>query len=190
VLLLASLGLGCDEGSVTAPGSSGRCGPWPSQESSPYVLPYPAGTTFQVRQGNCTPGTHTVGSRDQYAYDFDLSIGDLVVAARAGVVEELEERFEDGNGVVTEANYVLIRHDDGQASVYFHLTRNGVLVALGDPVAQGEPVALSGQTGRSGISPHLHFGVLGPAGVTVPVTFRNTIPHPNGLVQGESYPAL
>lgn len=190
LLLLASLGLGCDEGSVTAPGSSARCGPWPAQESSPYVLPYPAGTTYQVRQGNCTPGTHAVGSRDQYAYDLDLANGDLVVAARAGVVEELEERFEDGNGVVTEANYVLIRHDDGQASVYFHLTRNGVLVALGAPVAQGQPLALSGQTGRSGISPHLHFGVLGPAGLTVPVTFRNTTPHPNGLVQGESYPAL
>lgn len=143
-----------------------------------------------MRQSNCTPGTHAPGSRDQYAYDFGMPIGTRVAAARAGVVGELEERYVDGNGVVDEANYVLVRHDDGQASVYFHLTQNGVLVELGQAVAQGEPIALSGQTGRAGISPHLHFGVLGLAGLTVPVTFRNTVAHPNGLEQGVTYPAL
>lgn len=50
------------------------------------------------------------------------------------------------------------------AAVYFHLTRNGVLVDLGRSVPQGDPIALSGQTGHAGISPHLHFGVLGRSG--------------------------
>lgn len=192
VLPFALLGLlpGCEKGSTTAPGASFACGPWPAQDTSPYVLPYPVGTAYWVRQGNCTPGTHAVGTRDQYAYDFDMPIGTTVAAARAGVVEELEERFEDGNGVTSEANYVLLRHEDGNASVYFHLTRDGALVRLGERVTQGQPIALSGRTGRAGISPHLHFGVIGPAGLTIPVTFRNTIPHPNGLVQSETYPAL
>lgn len=189
LLLLVGLVSSCDKGTSTQP-SARSCGPWPPQESSPYVLPYPVGTAYAVRQGNCTPGTHAAGSRDGYAYDFDMPIGTTLVAARAGVVEELEERFVDGNGVTSEANYLLIRHEDGNASVYFHLTHDGVLPHLGERAEQSEPIARSGQTGRSGIAPHLHFGVLGPAGLTIPVTFRNTVAHPNGLVQGEIYPAL
>ncbi len=143
-----------------------------------------------VNQGNCTPGTHAAGTRDAYAYDFGMPIGSTVIAARGGVVGELEERFEDGNGVVSEANYVLVWHDDGTAAVYFHLTRNGVLVDLGRTVRQGDAIALSGQTGRDGISPHLHFGVLAGSGLTIPVTFRNTDSHPNGLQRGNSYLAF
>jgi len=188
--VLAALALACDGGSPTAPGASGRCGPWPSQEQSPYVLPYPAGEAYNVNQGNCTPGTHSVGSRDQYAYDFEMPIGSTVVAARAGVVAELEEGYEDRNGVVSASNYVLLRHDDGAVSVYFHLTQHGALVELGQAVRQSDPIALSGQTGRAGIRPHLHFGVLGAGGVTIPVTFRNTEPHPEGLQQGNTYLAF
>lgn len=188
--LLLALALGCDGSSPTAPRESVTCGPWPSQERSPYVLPYPAGHAYFVSQGNCTARTHAAGTRDGYAYDFAMPIGSSVVAARDGVVGELEERFEDGNGVLSEANYVLLRHDDGDASVYFHLTRDGVLVSLGQAVRQGEPIALSGQTGRAGIGPHLHFGVLGRSGFTLPITFSNTVAHPNGLQEGETYPAF
>ncbi|MGE0639921.1 MAG: M23 family metallopeptidase [Thermoanaerobaculia bacterium] len=182
--------LACDGSSPTAPALRPSCGPWPDQTTSPWVLPYPAGSAFVVNQGNCTPGTHAAGTRDGYAYDFEMPIGSPVIAARSGVVGELEERFRDGNGVVAEANYVLLRHDDGSASVYFHLTQGGVLVSLGQAVRQGELIALSGQTGRAGIRPHLHFGVLGGSGLTIPVTFRNTEPHPNGLQQGSSYVAF
>jgi murein DD-endopeptidase MepM/ murein hydrolase activator NlpD len=186
-VIIAVAGSGC---SPIAP-SSVACGPWPDQESSPYVLPYPVGASYVVAQGNCTPFTHRVGTRDQYAYDFRMPIGSTVVAARSGIVSELEEGFPDGNGVVTQSNYVLVRHEDGTASVYFHLTRNGVLVELGQTVRQGEIIALSGQTGGNGtIQPHLHFGVLGTSGLTIPVTFRNTTPHPNGLQQGVAYSAF
>lgn len=179
----------CDRSSPTEPGTpQAACGPWPPQAGSPYDLPYPTGTAYVVNQGNCTPGTHAAGTRDAYAYDFGMPIGSDVVAARAGIVEEIEERYVDGNGAVLDTNYVLVRHADGEASVYFHLTHEGVLVEPGDLVGQGELIARSGFTG-GGTRPHLHFGVLGSAGLTVPVTFRNTIPHPNGLQQGETYPA-
>lgn len=191
LLATAALALACHSSSPTAPGGSATCGPFPSQESSPYVLPYPAGESYTVSQGHCSPATHLLGTRDQYAYDFSMPIGSNVIAARSGVVGELEERFEDGNGVVTDSNYVLLRHDDGTASVYFHLTRNGALVVLGQSVTQGEPIALSGQTGGRGeIRPHLHFGVLGVGGLTIPITFRNTVAHPNGLQQSVSYAAF
>jgi murein DD-endopeptidase MepM/ murein hydrolase activator NlpD len=189
-LLAIGIALGCDEGSATRPSQGRSCGPYPSQTGSPYVLPYPAGDAYFVSQGNCTQRTHVLGSRDQFAYDFAMPVGATVVAARAGVVEELEERFVDRNGVTEEANYVLIRHDDGTAAVYFHLTNQGVLVELGAAVAQGQTIARSGQTGRAGIGAHLHFGVLGGAGLTIPVTFRNTRAHPDGLTEGEVYAAL
>jgi murein DD-endopeptidase MepM/ murein hydrolase activator NlpD len=178
----------CHGSGPTAPEAT--CGPWPNQESSPYVLPYRAGEAYPVSQGNCTNRTHILGTRDQYAYDFRMPIGTTVIAARSGVVGEIEERFEDGNSVITEVNYVLLRHGDGTASVYFHLTQNGVLVELGQSVEQGQVIALSGQTGGNGIQPHLHFGVLGANGMTIPVTFRNTIPHPNSLQVGVVYPAF
>lgn len=188
VALAALLLAGCD-GDVgpTSPLGS-TCGPYPDQPSSPYVLPYPVGLSWVVIQGNCTPGTHFAGGRDQYAYDFGMPVGSPVVAARAGVVTELEERYEDGNGDVDRSNYVAVQHADGTLAVYFHLTRNGVLVELGRAVRQGEEIAVSGVTGGAN-TPHLHFGVIGGSGKTIPVTFRNTIPHPSGLEQLQSYPA-
>lgn len=182
-------GAGCESSSPTEPVAGETCGPYPTQATSPYVLPYPPGAAYRVNQGNCTPGTHARGTRDQYAYDFEMPIGSTVVAARAGVVEDLDEIFVDGNGVTAESNFVMIRHDDGTAAVYYHLTFEGVDVERGQFVPQGQPIARSGQTGRAGIRPHLHFGVLGGGGLTIPVTFRNTVEHPNGLVQGEVYPA-
>lgn len=190
-LVVAFVHCACEGDSPTGPVAGQGCGPWPAQASSPFVLPYRPGEAYLVIQGNCTPGTHARGTRDQYAYDFSMPIGTTVVAAAAGVVEDLEERYPDGNGVVTESNFVLVRHDDGTAGAYFHLTQDGALVELGDRVARGEPIALSGQTGGNGsIRPHLHFGVLGPGGFTIPVTFRNSIEHPDGLEQGSTYPAF
>ena len=52
---------------------------------------------------------------------------------------------------------------------------------------------MTGDTGDVGTFPHVHFNIttcgnnLGCD--TLPVTFRNTSPNPNGLVQGESYEA-
>lgn len=192
VIPVLALCLACSGRSPTSPGSTSACGPWPSQASSPYVLPYPAGEAYVVIQGNCTSATHVAGTRDAYGYDFGMPIGSAVIAARSGVVGELQERFDDGNAVLSESNYVLVRHDDQTAAVYFHLTRDGVLVELGQSVAQGQLIARSGQTGGSsnGIRPHLHFGVIGPAGRTIPVTFRNTQDHPNGLQPLVTYTAF
>jgi murein DD-endopeptidase MepM/ murein hydrolase activator NlpD len=190
LVLALVAGVACESNSPTEPVAGETCGPYPSQATSPYLLPYPPGEAYRVNQGNCTPGTHARGTRDQYAYDFEMPIGSTVVAARAGVVEDLDEIFLDGNGVVTESNFVMTRHDDGTAAVYFHLTVNGADVERGQFVAQGQPIARSGQTGRAGIRPHLHFGVLGGGGLTIPVSFRNTVEHSNGLVQGEVYPAF
>jgi murein DD-endopeptidase MepM/ murein hydrolase activator NlpD len=52
--------------------------------------------------------------------------------------------------------FVLLDHPDGYQSMYGHASR--LLATLGDTVAAGEVIALSGTTGRS-TGPHLHFEI-------------------------------
>jgi len=171
-------------------------GPYPAQETSLYILPYEPGQSF-TSGGNCS-GSHALYSQDQYAYDFVTALDPLVpmpiathvVAARAGEVTFVEERFADSTRTTGQGNGIFIRHDDGSIGMYWHLTTNGALVEVGDRVAQGQVIALSGDSGDS-TAPHLHFGVYPNCGgcSSIPITFRNTRPHPRGLIRGESYRA-
>ncbi|EHQ04617.1 M23 family metallopeptidase [Leptonema illini] len=68
------------------------------------------------------------------------------VAVSPGVVKQVGS---DGRG-----NYVIISHGDGVETTYMHNTN--VLVKPGQPVAAGQVVAISGNTGLS-TGPHLHF---------------------------------
>jgi len=188
-LAVALLAARCGGASPTGPTASRCTATYPDQATSPYVLPYPPGAAFVIGQGNCTDGSHAPGSLVAYAYDFLMPIGSPVVAARPGTVLLVEERYTDGTRVAGEENYVNVVHDDGSIAAYVHLTRDGALVAVGDRVDQGQVIGLSGDTGSSS-EPHLHFHVQACEGcATVPVTFRNTRPHPNGLVQGQTYEA-
>ena len=126
-----------------------------------------------------------------------MPVRTLVHAARGGVVISIEERFTDGNSDPDDENRIFVQHSDGTVARYYHLTRWGAAVKLGQTVAQGEVIGLSGNTGGS-VAPSLHFDVVrqscgdeyfGPNCETVPVTFRNTRPHPNGLQEAERYHA-
>ena len=68
------------------------CTDFPPQAKSPYILPYEAGKVFRVIRTteHYTPGNGGVGA---YAIDFDLPMRTPVVAARAGVVAAVQERF-------------------------------------------------------------------------------------------------
>ncbi len=54
-------------------------------------------------------------------------------------------------------NVVMIDHGFGYQTLYAHASE--LLVAVGDTVEQGQPVALVGTTGRS-TGPHVHFEVI------------------------------
>ena len=161
-------------------------GAYPAQESSPYVLPYEPGRSFVVGTGNCE-APHNRYSFEQYAYDFVMPIGTPIVAARDGEVILVEERFANGTRIPEQVNRIHVRHADGTVGSYGHLTTNGALVVVGDRVERGQIIGLSGDSGDS-TAPHLHFGVF-QAGASIPITFRNTRPHPRGLIRGESYRA-
>jgi len=68
-----------------------------------------------------------------------------------------------GDGVVTEAGpadgfglWVVIRHDNGDYSIYGHMYR--YYVKVGQRVRAGQHIADIGANGRS-TGPHLHFGI-------------------------------
>lgn len=141
---------------------------------SQYILPFPVGARYKVTQTYCFP---TGGHRNQLAYDFKMPIGAEVVAARGGMVVDLRQDSPDSGMGDGEHNFVFIQHADGTVAFYAHLKQNGVLVGVGDTVETGEVIALSGNSGLTGL-PHLHFGVYQSMslqeGKDVPVNFRNT----------------
>lgn len=81
--------------------------------------------------------------------DFAGPVGTAVVAVAAGVVT-LSGR--DG----AYGNTVEIDHGDGLVTRYSHNREN--LVATGDLVKKGQPIATLGRTGRAS-GPHVHFEV-------------------------------
>lgn len=198
LLLAVAPWIGCDRGggdSPTVPRAPTEiCDGYASWETSEYVLPYPVGQSYVVSQGNCSAGGHSGWGR--YAYDFWMPVGTLVTAARAGDVEAVVERYQDGDHAPNHANLVRVLHDDGTYAVYGHLTGRGALVEEGDRVAPGTRIGLSGNTGATGGKPHLHFDVApcpviaSAACATLPVTFRNADPNPSGLEFGQAYLAL
>lgn len=173
------------------------CAAYAAQATALYILPYRVGESYEVitTTEHYVSGNRGVGLN---AVDFQMPIGTSVVAARAGIVVAVQEDYADDNGIDLQENYVFIKHSDGTIGRYFHLTRQGALVEVGDSVRQGEVIARSGNSGQSPV-PHLHFDVQMcglnlppiynqlPCGQTLPVTFRNTSRHACGLMTGRSY---
>ncbi|WP_425604545.1 peptidoglycan DD-metalloendopeptidase family protein [Novilysobacter erysipheiresistens] len=99
---------------------------------------------------------------NRYAVDFATPIGTPVLAARDGVVMQVESGFDrtglDRDKYGGRANFVRILHDDGAMTLYAHLKPGGVLVRVGQRVRGGQQIGLSGNTGFT-TGPHLHFVV-------------------------------
>ncbi len=100
------------------------------------------------------PANHT-------GIDFAGKAGAAVVAVADGVVTWSAKRY--GYGRMVEIN-----HGNGYATRYAHNAEN--LVAVGDEVRKGQPVALMGDTGRA-TGPNLHFEVLRNGRRVNPVSF-------------------
>ena len=80
-------------------------------------------------------------------------------------------------GVVTRAGWmggygyaVFIQHPGGRETRYAHLSK--VLVSAGQSVAQGQKIALSGNTGNS-TGPHLHFEIRINGAAVNPLNYLN-----------------
>ena len=138
----------------------------------------------------------------RYAVDIDVPIGTPILAVADGVVTAIGESFMDTDHTEGHENFVLVKHGDGTAALYGHLTYLGAAVEPGEVVAQGGLIGYSGNTGNSS-GPHLHFNVLANCSVdppvdlavvdqcvTVPMSFRNASPASScGLRFGVAYTA-
>ena len=148
---------------------------YPIAQASPYRLPWKAGVERFVAQGNRSFTSH----RDyhEYAWDFVMPNGTEVLASRAGRVVEIEENFE---GIGGDSNYLMLEHADGERSAYAHIKTRGTLVKVGDEVAQGQPIALSGMVGQT-VFPHVHFYVINREQTSsTPISFAEV---PGGVPQ-------
>jgi hypothetical protein len=174
-LLAAAAALGllaacnCPQGVVSETGSDGVSNEGGEQvggDPEAYYLPFEAGTTVWVGQGYLGVLSHA----GEYAADFMTPLGTPIVAARGGTVVDLNEASDCNSWTVLGpdhadpdcySNFVQIRHGDDTIAVYGHLLHDSVSVEIGQTVARGEAIALSGHTGFSFL-PHLHFAVSNP----------------------------
>lgn len=132
----------------------------PPYNLSPFYLPWPAGITYRVIQGNSSVTGDHFGT-EAYAWDFSMPEGSLLLAPRDGVVTMTKDDSNEGGYnyyLGYEANYIVIAFGDGTQAVFLHLMYHGVLVQPGEHVVRGQPIGYSGTTGFSG-GPHLHFAV-------------------------------
>ncbi|MGV8940361.1 MAG: M23 family metallopeptidase [Lysobacter sp.] len=125
-----------------------------------YLLPL-AVDTARIDQGFDGTFSHN-DPENRYAIDFAVPVGTVVLAARGGVVMQVENGFDrpglDRDAHAGRANFVRLLHDDGAMSLYAHLKPDGVLVRPGQRVTAGQRIGLSGNTGFT-TGPHLHFAV-------------------------------
>ena len=123
-----------------------------------YLLPLQQ-SSFRIDQGFGGSFSHN-DAQNRYAVDFACDIGTPVLAAREGIVMQVESDFEKA-GLNREkyggrANFIRILHDDGTMALYAHLREEGALVRVGQRVRAGQQIGLSGNTGFT-TGPHLHF---------------------------------
>lgn len=148
-----------------------------------YRLPFDYGRV-RVDQGPGGRFSHS-DAQNLHAVDFAVPEGTRIVAAREGLVMQVESDF-DKAGLNREkyggrANFIRILHPDGTMALYAHLKAEGAQVRVGQYVRKGQYIGLSGNTGFS-TAPHLHFVVQANRGMRLEsVPFRMF--GPLGLLQ-------
>lgn len=95
--------------------------------------------------------------------DFGAPIGTKIKSVQSGTVRDMGNT-DAYPGCRAWGKWILIDHDNGLSSLYAHLS--SIVVSKGQKVAQGEVIALSGNTGVT-TGPHLHLTVYASQGVKV-----------------------
>jgi len=109
----------------------------------------------------------------KHCIDFFLPQGTPLCAIQSGIVIACEDRYSktfNDPRHAHKANRVIIRHDDGQWSIYAHLQHHSINIILWQQVKKGEIIARSGQTGYA-TYPHLHFGLYNKEDENIEVMF-------------------
>ncbi len=117
-------------------------------DAEPITYKYPVAGRLSSGFGN---RFHPIDKRIKFHAGLDLAVplGTPVGASAKGVV-----KFAGRDG--DYGSLVIIEHPDGRETRYGHLSK--LLVSADEQVAAGQPIALSGSTGKS-TGPHVHFEV-------------------------------
>ncbi len=128
------------------------------------VLKWPLDTIYITQYfGVTSVSGRLYASGSHNGVDFRAPIGTRVLSAGSGVVEGVGDTDIVCKGA-SYGKWVLIRYDNGLASVYGHLSL--ITAKQGQRVNAGDVVAYSGNTGYS-TGPHLHMSVFAGQGVQV-----------------------
>jgi hypothetical protein len=125
-------------------------------------LPFPKDKSYELLQGNNSEPTHN-SNLSRYAFDFTMMIGDTVTSTQNGYVIGVIDGYEGwgySDNWKPYSNQVMIYDPLTHLfTMYGHLKQNSSMVAVGEFVTIGQPIALSGKTGQAS-EEHLHFNVL------------------------------
>ena len=115
---------------------------------------------FDILKTDVSGKTHkTDGAKNEDFYAF----GQEIIAPADGVVVYAVDGVNDNkpgesNRMYVPGNIVVIKHADGEYSLFAHFKQNSVRVKVGDKVKRGQLIGLCGNSGNSS-EPHLHFQV-------------------------------
>lgn len=131
---------------------------------TPMASPVPKGTVITSPFGPRDNSKHPGISSNHKGIDFGTPVGSTLTAVTDGKISTIGN---DANGY---GNWVEVKHEDGTASRYGHLSQ--INVSRGQEVVAGQVIGRSGgKAGAPGAGnstgPHLHFEILNEKGVKV-----------------------
>jgi len=141
-------------------GNFGIGGESPSSYPSPVPAKTPVTSPFGPRDNSKHPGI----SANHRGIDFGTPVGTPLTAIAPGVVSVI------GNDPDGYGSWIEVKHEDGTAARYGHLSQTNV--SKGQEVKPGQVVARSGgKPGTAGAGsstgPHVHFEILNQKGVKI-----------------------
>jgi hypothetical protein len=145
-----------------------------------YRIPYASGTTLRCSNDHLTHSPQTRIDLVAFRTDLVAFRYERIVAAAAGVIRYIEDRFSENRPGMTPCNnnYVWIEHPNGEWTKYSHMTQDSVTgeagLLEGDRVSAGTFLGYEGDVGCAS-RPHLHFEVGVPANPADPIDDQGRI---------------
>ncbi len=139
----------------------------------PGVLAWPLQGAIRITQ-HYGEKSYLYRYKPHNGLDLGASIGTPVFAADDGVIMAVDNNDRSRWQKYQYGKYILIKHNNGLATLYAHLSEQ--FVAVGMDVKRGNLIGYSGKTGYA-TGPHLHFGVY-----WAPSIIMKSIPPAAGLV--------
>ncbi|MBU4376988.1 MAG: M23 family metallopeptidase [Candidatus Omnitrophica bacterium] len=129
------------------------CSGWCAEEFISPIKSHGKPLIRKDARGDGHFGAPRRGGRSHKGIDISAPLNTKVIASKSGIAKV--GFVKNGMG-----KYVIIRHSDGSATLYGHLSR--IIIKNNKRVRQGKAIGYVGKTGNAkykGIQPHLHFEI-------------------------------